>query len=42
MNHANTFALPEVFLKKNKPENIVGKNIRLAYLLANWQNFLDQ
>ena len=36
INSVNTYALPEIFLKKNRPEHLVGKNVRLTHLLSNW------
>ena len=42
LNSLNTYLLPEQFLKKNRPETVVGRNIRLAHLLANWEQYVDQ
>lgn len=42
LNSLNTYLLPEVFIKKNRPTTLVGTNIRLNHLLANWQQYVDQ
>jgi asparaginyl-tRNA synthetase len=42
LNSLNTYSLPEQYLKKNKPETLVGQNIRLNHLLANWEQYIDQ
>jgi asparaginyl-tRNA synthetase len=42
LNSLNTYQLPEQFLKKNRPEHLVGKNVRLSHLLGNWESYVDQ
>jgi hypothetical protein len=42
LNSLNTYQLPEQFLKKNQPEYLVGKNVRLSHLLAKWESFVDK
>jgi aspartyl/asparaginyl-tRNA synthetase len=42
MNTSNTYSLPEQYHLKNKPVNIVGSNIRLSYLLSNYEQYIDQ
>jgi hypothetical protein len=42
MNTSNTYSLPEQYHIKNKPVNLVGSNLRLSYLLANYEQYIDQ
>jgi hypothetical protein len=42
LNSLNTYNLPEQFLKKNQPQYVVGQNVRLSYLLSNWELFVDK
>ena len=42
MNSLNTYAVPPHFHDKHQPTHIVGQNVRLSYLLENWQNFVDK
>lgn len=42
LNSLNTYQLPESFYIKNKPKTLVGNNLRLAYLLANWESFVGE
>lgn len=42
LNSLNTYELPEHFLKKHQPQHLVGKNLRLAHLLSNWESYVDK
>lgn len=42
LNEPNTYELPPQFFKKNRPTHIVGKNMRLAHLLAHWEDYVDK
>ena len=42
LNTKNTYLLPEMFYKKNEPEFLVGKTVRLLHLMSNPEAFIDQ
>lgn len=42
MNTKYNLELPEHFLKRNRPENLVGQVVRIDYLLSNASTFLDK
>lgn len=42
LNTPNTYALPDVFVKKNHPTFLVGKTMRLAHLLGHWEDYVDK
>lgn len=42
INSLNTYALPPQCHDKNQPHHLVGHNVRLSHLLANWENFVDK
>ena len=42
LNHHNHYLLPDRFGEKNKPEFLVGKNVRLLHLMENSEKFYDQ
>lgn len=42
LNSKNTFSIPEVYGLKNKPEAVIGKNVRLSYLLEHQDEYVDK
>lgn len=42
LNSKNTYLIPDMYFKKNEPEYLVGKTIRLYHLMSNPENFIDQ
>lgn len=42
LNLKGSYELPEHFLKKNKPQHLVGKTLRLAYLMEHWEEYVDK
>lgn len=42
LNALNTYQLPESYLRKHRPQHLVGQNLRLNHLLAQWEDYVDQ
>lgn len=42
LNSKNLFHIPQEFSQKHQPEAVIGKNIRLSYLLKDWAKYVDQ
>lgn len=42
LNCKNTFEIPQEYSQKNKPEFLIGKNIRLAHLNREWEKYVNQ
>ena len=42
LNPANDYSLPETIFKKHQPNHLVGKTLRLAHLLQNWEHYVDK
>ncbi len=42
LNSKNTFHIPNEFSQKYKPECVIGKNVRLSYLMKNPEEFIDK
>lgn len=42
LNSKNTFEIPKQYTHKNRPQTVIGKNVRLSYLLAHSDEFVDK
>lgn len=42
LNSKNTFEIPVQFSTKHKPEHVIGKNVRLSYLIEHHQEYIDK
>jgi hypothetical protein len=42
LNPPNDYSLPQALYKKHQPNHIVGKTLRLAHLLDNWEQYVDK